>query len=134
MSLTSGVCSALDPEFNLWNSIEPYAAQLLRDERGNVVKDVAQQAVEIAGIAVRLPKRMDALLTRIEDGNVAVTNPQLEKRVARLERTARRVVSAILFGALLIAGAVVLSTDAVLGTVLMVASVVPLLYTLIRIR
>ena len=80
---------------------------------------------------MRLPKRMDALLTRIEDGNVAVTNPQLEKRVARLERTARRVVSAILFGALLIAGAVVLSTDAVLGTVLMVASVVPLLYTLI---
>ena len=135
MSLTSGVCSALDPEFNLWNSIEPYAAQLLRDERGNVVKDIAQQAVEIAGIAlVRLPKRMDALLSRIEEGNVAVTNPQLEKRVARLERTARRVVSAILFGALLIAGAVVLSTDGVLGTVLMVASVVPLLYTLIRIR
>jgi predicted unusual protein kinase regulating ubiquinone biosynthesis (AarF/ABC1/UbiB family) len=130
MSLTSGVCSALDPEFNMWNSIEPYATQLLRDERGNAVQDAAKQALEIAGVVLRLPNRVDALLSRIEDGNVAVRNPRLEQRVARLERTARRVISALLFGALLIAGALVRAEDAVLGTVLMVASVVPLLYTL----
>jgi predicted unusual protein kinase regulating ubiquinone biosynthesis (AarF/ABC1/UbiB family) len=130
MSLTSGVCSALDPEFNLWDSIEPYAAQLLRDERGNVVQDLAQQAVEVAGLAWRLPKRVDALVTRIEDGSVAVTSPRLEQRVARLERTARRLISAIVFGALLIAGAVLRADETVLGTVLMVVSVVPLLYAL----
>lgn len=130
MSLTSGVCSALDPEFNLWDSIEPYAAQLIREESGNVVQDLAQQALEAVGIAFRLPKRVDALVTRIEDGSVAVANPTLEKRVARLERTARRVVSAILFAALLIAGAVVRTDDGVLGTVLMVASVLPLLHAL----
>jgi predicted unusual protein kinase regulating ubiquinone biosynthesis (AarF/ABC1/UbiB family) len=130
MSLTSGVCSALDPEFNLWDSIEPYAAQLIREESGNVVQDLAQQALEAVGIAFRLPKRVDALVTRLEDGSVAVANPTLEKRVARLERTARRVVSAILFAALLIAGAVVRTDDGVLGTVLMVASVLPLLHAL----
>jgi predicted unusual protein kinase regulating ubiquinone biosynthesis (AarF/ABC1/UbiB family) len=130
MALTSGVCSALDPDFNMWDSIEPYATQLLRDERGNVVKDVAQQALEVAGIALRLPKRLDTLITRIEDGAVAVANPRLERRVARLERTARRVVSALLFGGLLIAGAIIRPDDGVLGTVLMVASVVPLAYTL----
>ncbi|MCU1478684.1 MAG: transporter, partial [Subtercola sp.] len=90
MSLTSGVCSALDPEFNLWNSVEPYAAQLLRDERGNVVQDLGKQALEVAGIAVRLPKRLDALLSQIDNGTLAVTSPPLERRVARLERTARR--------------------------------------------
>jgi hypothetical protein len=94
------------------------------------VKDIAQQALEIAGVLLRMPKRVDALVTRIEDGSVAVTNPRLEQRVARLERTARRVVSALLFGALLVAGAVVRADDVVLGSVLMVASVVPLLYTL----
>ncbi|TFV96774.1 ABC1 kinase family protein [Leifsonia flava] len=130
MSLTSGVCSALDPEFNLWDSIEPYAQQLIRDERGNVVQDLAKQALEIAGVAVRLPKRLDALVGRFDDGTVAVTSPALEKRVARLDRTARRVVSAVLFGGLLIAGAVVRADDVVLGTVLMVASVVPLLHAL----
>ncbi|KQO96926.1 ABC1 kinase family protein [Leifsonia sp. Leaf264] len=127
MSLTSGVCSALDPEFNLWDSIEPYASQLLRDERGNVVQDVARQALETAGLAWRLPKRLDSLVTRIEDGSVSMANPALERRVARLERAMRRVVSAVLFGALLVAGAVVRPDDVVLGTVLMIASVIPLL-------
>lgn len=130
MSLTSGVCSALDPEFNLWDSVEPYAAQLLRDEGGNVVKDLAQQAVEIAGIAWRLPKRVDAVVSRIEDGTVAVQSPRLERRVARLEHAARRLVSAVLFAALLIAGALLRAEDAVLSTVLMVGSIVPLLHAL----
>jgi predicted unusual protein kinase regulating ubiquinone biosynthesis (AarF/ABC1/UbiB family) len=130
MSLTSGVCSALDPQFNLWDSIEPYAAQLLRDERGNVVTDVAKQALEIAGVAWRLPKRLDALVTRIEEGGVAVSNPRLERQVARLERTARRVVAAVLFAALLVAGAVLRPDEAVFGTVLMVGSILPLLYVL----
>lgn len=130
MSLTSGVCSALDAEFNLWDSIEPYATKLIRDERGNVVQDLAKQAVEIAGIAIGLPKRLDSLVTRIDEGSVAVSNPSLERRVARLERTARRVVSATLFAALLVAGAVLRADDAGFGTVLMIASVLPLLHAL----
>ncbi len=131
MSLVSGVCSALNPAFNLWDSVEPYASQLLRDERGNVAKDIGKQALEIAGIAWRLPKRMDALVTRIEDGTIAVNTPRLERRVARLERTARRIVSATLFGALLIAGAIVRADDPTFGTVLIGASVLPLLHALL---
>ncbi|MCX6499485.1 MAG: AarF/UbiB family protein [Arthrobacter sp.] len=127
MSLTSGVCSSLDARFNLWDSVEPYAAQLLRDERGNIVQDVAKQALDAAGVALRLPKRLDGLVTRIEDGSLSVANPRLERQVARLDRAAQRSMSALVFGALLIAGAVVRADDAVLGSVLMIASVVPLL-------
>lgn len=130
MSLTSGVCSSLDARFNLWDSVEPYAAQLLRDERGNIVQDVAQQALDAAGTALRLPKRLDGLVTRIEDGSVSVANPRLERQVARLDRTAQRSTSALVFGALLIAGSVVRADDTVLGNVLMIASVVPLLHGL----
>ena len=130
MSLTSGVSSALYPAFNLWDSVEPYAAQLLRDESGNLVQDLAQQALETAGIAFRLPKRLDTLITKFEDGSVAVSSPSLEKQVARLERTVRQAVSAFLFGALLIAGVLLRADDTVLGTVLMVASGAPLLATL----
>ncbi|MBN9631124.1 MAG: AarF/ABC1/UbiB kinase family protein, partial [Actinobacteria bacterium] len=131
MSLTSGVCSALDPEFNLWDSIEPYASQLLRDESGNVVQDVLKEAVSIAGIAVRLPKRLDSLVTRIEEGDFAVKTPALDHRIARLERVTRRLIGAVLFGSLLVAGAVLLPTVLPLGIVLMSVSVLPLLYTLI---
>ena len=131
MSLTSGVCSSLNPAFNLWDSVEPYASQLIRDEGGNVVQDFGKQALQNAGIAWRLPKRLDGLVTRFEDGTVAVSSPGLERRVARLERTVTRAVSALLFGALLIAGAVLRADDTVLGSVLMIASVLPLLHALL---
>jgi len=130
MSLTSGVASALDPAFNLWNSVEPYAAQLIRDERGNIVHDLAQQAMDVAGVALRLPKRLDALVTRVEDGSLSVDSPRLEQQVARLDRTARRLVSALVFGALLVAGSVLRADDTVLGTVLMAVSAIPLLHAL----
>ncbi|KRE78683.1 ABC1 kinase family protein [Arthrobacter sp. Soil763] len=130
MSLTSGMCSALDPRFNIWDAVEPYAARLLREERGNIARDVAQQALDAAGLALGLPRRLDGLLTRIEDGTLSVANPRLERQLARLDRTARRSASALVFGALLIAGAVVRADDVVLGTVLMTVSVLPLLHAL----
>lgn len=130
MSLTSGVCSSLDARFNLWDAVEPYAAQLLRDERGNIVQDVAKQALDAAGVALGLPKRLDGLLTRIEDGSLSVANPRLERQMARLDRTAQRTAAALVFGALLIAGSVVRGDDTLLGNLLMIASLVPLLHGL----
>ena len=130
ISLTSGVCSALFPTYNLWDTVEPYAAQLLRDEGGNVVRDFGKEALEVAAIAFGLPKRLDSLVTRVEEGRLAITTPKLDQRVGRLERTARRLMSALLFGALLFSGATVRTDDLWLGNVLMIASAIPLLHTL----
>ncbi|MEU1970991.1 AarF/UbiB family protein [Microbacterium sp. NPDC019599] len=126
MSLTSGMCSGLDPAFNVWDAVEPYAAQLLRDERGNVAQAFLQEALSIAGVSARLPKRLDSLATRVEDGKVVVETPRLEKRLARLERMGRRILSAVLFAGLFIGGIILRSEDAVWGTVLLAVSVVPL--------
>ncbi|QHC69244.1 AarF/UbiB family protein [Rathayibacter sp. VKM Ac-2801] len=131
MSLTSGVCSALDPAFNLWDSVEPYAQQLIREERGSVVQDVGKQAVDTLGLIWRLPRRLDELLTTLDDGELAVTVPTIERRLNRLEGTVRRVISAVLFAGLLIAGAVVRPDDSGFGTVLMIASALPLLHALL---
>lgn len=127
MSLTSGVCSSLDARFNLWDSVEPYAAQLLREERGNIAQDAAQQALDAARVALRLPKRLDGLASRLEDGSLAVASPRLERQVARLDRAVQRAGSALIFGALLIAGSIVRADDAMLGNGLMIASLIPLL-------
>lgn len=130
MSLMSGLCSSLNPSYNLWDSMEPYAAQLLRDEGGNVVGDMAKQAVEVAGIAWRLPGRVDGILTRLEDGDLPLTVPRLEKSMARVERLASRLISAVIFAALLVAGARIYSDSTGLGTALMVASGLPLLHVM----
>ena len=131
MSLTSGMCSSLDPAFNIWDAVEPYSAKLIQAEGGNLLQDVAKRALSAASTLARLPQRVDELATRVEEGRLTAENPKLERRIARLERTGRRVVSAVLFAALLIGGILLRSTDVVFGTVVMGVSVLPLLHALL---
>jgi predicted unusual protein kinase regulating ubiquinone biosynthesis (AarF/ABC1/UbiB family) len=130
ISLTSGVCSALDPAFNVWDAVEPYADQLLRDQSGNIVQGFAREAVSVAGVVARLPKRLDEMVSQIVDGRLVADVPKLDQKLRRLERMGRRAVSAVLFAGLLISGAVLRSQDMVIGTALMIVSIIPLLHTL----
>jgi len=127
MSLTSGECSSLDPTFNIWDAVEPYSAQLIRDEGGNLLRDLGSQAMTL----LRLPQRLDSLATSIEAGEVSVRSPLVERRLSALDRTGRRLVSAVLFAALLVGGIILRRDDPVFGTVLMIASAVPLLHALL---
>lgn len=131
MSLTSGMCSSLDPAFNIWDAVEPYAQRLIREESGNVVQAFAREAVSVAALTARLPRRVDALVSRIEEGAVSVQTPRIERRLRDLERMVRRVVSAVLFTGLLIGGILLQAEQAVVGTVLMVASIAPLSHALL---
>ncbi|ODT23031.1 AarF/UbiB family protein [Microbacterium sp. SCN 69-37] len=129
ISLTSGVCSTLEPEYNIWESIEPFAGQVLRDEGGNVVKDALAQVAEVATTAWRLPGRLDGLITGFEEGTVSVDMSRLERRLDRLERIAQRGLAAVVFGILLIGGILLRMTDEVFGVAMMIASLVPLAAT-----
>jgi predicted unusual protein kinase regulating ubiquinone biosynthesis (AarF/ABC1/UbiB family) len=131
MSLTSGMCSSLDPAFNIWNAIEPYAAQLIRDEGKNVVQDLAKQVWSVAGLVARLPQRVDDLITRIDNGDITVQTPRLDRRLATIERGIRRAIAAVIFAALLVGGILLLPHYVVLGTVLMAVSALPLLYAVL---
>ena len=130
MSLTSGMCSSLDPAFNIWDAVEPYSAQLIRDEGGNLIQDIAKRALSAAGLIARLPQRVDDLLTDVDEGRVSVQVPRLEKRLENLDRTGRRLISVILFAVLLLGGVLLRAQDQVFGTVVMAASVLPLLHAL----
>jgi predicted unusual protein kinase regulating ubiquinone biosynthesis (AarF/ABC1/UbiB family) len=130
LSVTSGVCSSLDPAFNIWDAVEPYSAQLIRAESGNLIQDVAKRLFSSAGVVARLPQRLEALTARIDEGRVSVQNPRLERSIASLERTGVRVISAVLFAALLIGGILLRTQDAVAGTAMMSLSAFPLLHAL----
>ncbi|WP_433996902.1 ABC1 kinase family protein [Agromyces mangrovi Wang et al. 2018] len=131
MSLTSGMCSSLDPEFNIWDAVEPYAARLLADERGGFVQALGREAWSQVTTAARLPGRVDALVTRFEEGRVAVATPALERRVARLERIGRRLVSAVVFVGLFVGGLLLRDEAPVWGWVLVGVSAVPLLHAVL---
>lgn len=130
VGLISGLCSALDPRFNMWDAVEPFAAKVLRDEGGNTVQALAREAVATAETLARLPRRFDDLVSRLESGQLAVDTPRLDQRMRRLERTGRRIVSAVLFAGLFVGGIVLRSTEAVLGGVVIAVSVIPLVHAL----
>ncbi len=130
VSLTSGLCSALDPGFNIWDPVEPYATKLLQDEGGNLIQDFGKQAAANAGILWRLPKRVDDVLARADDGTLSFDTSRLERRLDVLVGIGKRVVSAVLFADLVIGGALLLPAAPVFGWVLIGASALPLLHAL----
>ncbi len=130
VSLVSGVCSALNPQFNMWAAVEPFSDSLLREQGGKTAWAFAKEAFSVAQRLARLPQRLDDVIGQLERGSIAIRSPELERRVARLERAQSRMVSAVLFAALLVAGVLLRASDPVFSLVLMIASALPLLHAL----
>ena len=108
------------------------ADQILTANAGDL--ESARAAGTPAAMLDRLalnPQRIDGIITRFEEGTVAVDLSRLERRIDGLERLATRMLAAILFAALLIGGILLRPVDDVFGIVLMAASVVPLLAALL---
>jgi len=136
ISLISGVTSALNRDFNMWNAVEPFARTVLTGGGGaaGALRGLGQQAVSYASNLARLPARLDELASRLDRGQVAVRTPELDRRMRSVERSVSRLASALVFAALLIAGVLLRPTDEVLGWVLMGSSALPLLHVVFRWR
>ena len=126
LGILSGICTGLDPEFNIWATITPYAAKLLSDEGRSPWQTVLSEATSLAQVAIGLPGRTDRVLTMAERGELSVATPLLNLRVMRLERVIAKTNGVIVFASLILAGAFVTAADPGLGRILMVASLVPL--------
>jgi predicted unusual protein kinase regulating ubiquinone biosynthesis (AarF/ABC1/UbiB family) len=131
ISLTSGVCSSVNPQFNIWNAIEPYSAKLIRAEGGNVIQAFLKDGLSTFALLTRLPKRVDSLITRAEMGQLTLRNPELERRTSTVNRSVRRVLSAVLFGVFFISGLILFDKESPLGYCLFVISGIPLLHALL---
>lgn len=131
MSLTSGLCSSLNPAFNIWDAVEPYAQRLISEESRGIVRDLAARAVDTARTLAGLPSRLDALAADLEQRRLAGDRRDAERRAVRRDRTLGRVVSAVVFAGLFIGGGVLRGQDDVAGTVTMIVSAVPLLHVVL---
>jgi len=131
IGILSGICTGLDPDFNIWEKITPYASRMLSEEEGSPARALRDEATRLARLAIALPGKADRVLTLAEQGELTVATPQLTWQVRRLERTVARGQGVVVFAALLVAGALLDGTDPSLGRILMLLSVLPLGWALL---
>jgi predicted unusual protein kinase regulating ubiquinone biosynthesis (AarF/ABC1/UbiB family) len=109
ISILMGMCVGLDPDFNFFESLRPFAEGLLTEETGDWINELIPVVMEqIRALAV-LPARMEAALSKIERGEVRVTakfEPEAETQIRHLAKAANRIVGSVVFAALLLTGSI----------------------------
>lgn len=131
LAILSGMCTGLDPSFNLWGTLAPYTAKLVGDEGGGFSwQTITSEGGKVLQSLVALPGRAERVLTTVERGELAVRTPMLDLRIRRLDRTMNKATYAVIFAALLLAGALLWTPAPVLAQVLMWGSILPLLAVL----
>jgi len=114
LAILMGICSGLDPSFNVWALGVPYAQRLVASERGNGLQPWLKEAGSNLVSAVLLPGKLDRLIGRIEQGRVETRNPRLEESLRKIERGQRRLIAAVFFGGLLTSATLLFLGDVIL--------------------
>ncbi|HEY6867231.1 MAG TPA: AarF/UbiB family protein, partial [Candidatus Eisenbacteria bacterium] len=133
--ILSGMCTGLDPDFNAWVRLEPFARELIAEEAAGGLKPWLERLEGTVRALLAVPGRMDSILTRMERGEIAVRVPDVSAALARLEVTLRRLLGAVVFAALLLGGAqLLLSGHSLLGGALLAGAGVTLLWMILAPR
>jgi len=121
VAILSGICTGLNPDFNVFEGLGPFARELLAAEGGDWLDTLLGWLTEQGGSLITLPSRLTSALSRIERGDLIVTAqaaPDLERRLEMLSRSVNRLVAAVVFAALLLSGTLlILNGDRVPGAV-----------------
>jgi predicted unusual protein kinase regulating ubiquinone biosynthesis (AarF/ABC1/UbiB family) len=108
VAILSGMCTGLDPEFNLWNQLAPYATKLLSEEGGSTWTVLLDTLGEMVKDLAALPSRAGRALDRIDRGELNVQSPQLANRIGRLEKSVDRLGGSVIFAAFFLGGVLLL--------------------------
>lgn len=119
VAILSGMCTGLNPDFNLFQGLAPFAQRLVADQRGSWLAAILARLAREGAALASIPSRMETVLGRLERGQLVVTAsaaPDLDRRLERLTRSVDRLVGAVLFAALLLGGALLyLNGDRLIG-------------------
>ena len=96
------MCTGLDPEFNLWSQIAPYASKLIAEEGGSTWRVWLDEAGNILKELIAIPSKMGRVLSQVERGELTVQIPTVSRQLTHLERSVNRLTGGLVFTALLI--------------------------------
>ncbi len=131
VAILSGMCTGLDPEFNLWTQLSPYARRLIEKEATKGVSDWIQELGSLLQNLVALPSQASRVFAQVERGDLIVQSPQVVREVRALSRSVDRLTGGIVFLGLLLGGVLFYNAGNTLyGEVISGAALVALLWVL----
>jgi predicted unusual protein kinase regulating ubiquinone biosynthesis (AarF/ABC1/UbiB family) len=104
VAILSGMCTGLNPQFNLWDQLVPYARKLLTEEGESTWDVLLDEAGDLFRELIALPAQTGRVLTRLERGELTVNTPQVNRQMYHLEGSVNRLTASIIFAAFLIGG------------------------------
>ncbi len=135
VAILSGMCTGLDQTFNLWENIRPYAEKLLKRELSSNWEMWWEEIEVLLKTLIALPRRLDRILTQVEQGELQVQAPALEAHLANIEKNLQGVTGAVLFAALLFGGIqLLLAGFSLPGFILIGSALISLYVILVRNR
>jgi predicted unusual protein kinase regulating ubiquinone biosynthesis (AarF/ABC1/UbiB family) len=128
VGILSGMCTGLDPAFNVFSQLAPYAEKLIAEEAITGWRFWLKEAEAMTLRLWAMPGRVESVLEKMERGEMSVRDPQLTEQMSRIERSIRQAAWALVFAALLMGGIqLYLADHALFGKILLVISGVVLL-------
>jgi predicted unusual protein kinase regulating ubiquinone biosynthesis (AarF/ABC1/UbiB family) len=136
VAILSGMCTGLDPDFNIFLSLTPFAQKLLAEDGGDWINILLEWLTEQGGALLRLPAKLDGALGKIESGQLVVTaqaGTSFQVQIDSLRRSVNRLGTAV-FGSvgLLTAAYLYVHQEVPLSLAALVLSLLALLFSLRR--
>jgi predicted unusual protein kinase regulating ubiquinone biosynthesis (AarF/ABC1/UbiB family) len=137
IAILSGMATALDPDFDPWQAIAPFAEQLASEEVGRDWRGWLSELGQTVRVFLSLPGQADRFLSQATQGKLAVRAslaPDATRSLHRMEVAVNRLAAAAVFAALLLAAVAVYVTQGmgVMAAVLLGLAGVALLVMLTR--
>ena len=104
VAILSGMCTGLEPDFNLWNQISPYARKLIENETKAGIGDWLEELGSMLQNLIALPSQASRVLAQTEGGGLMVQSPQMSRDIRSITRSVDRLTGGLIFAGLLIGG------------------------------
>ena len=135
VGILSGMCTGLDPDFNLWEGLAPFAQKLIAEEATKDWKVWLDELGKFIRPWLSFPQRLDTLLARLEHGDLTVRAPQLSSEVNEIKLSIHRLTGGIVFAGLLVSGIqLYLAGEVAFGAGLIITAVVSLVWVMLTRR
>ncbi len=113
IAILSGMCTGLDPDFNPWLQIAPYARGLLSETGTSDWKLWLDQAGDLIRELLSLPAQTTRILGRLERGDLQLAMPQVSRQIYHVEGALNRLTGSVIAAGFLIGGALLHASGAV---------------------